>query len=200
MEKLIREYEAMYRAALAAHGADDIARRVEAYVSRLRAMLASDDFRAYDLYPSMRTDKVFAVIAMCLELKEQGMEEREIIDFVNGAFETRRKPLRRLLKLIDRLPFCYRVAERWNLSDHESRVRDGSITYDSFKVTDGKIEYVITGCRYIDMFERYGIRPLCKIFCLTDEFAYAQLPRHVRFIRHSDLSDGVCCHDEIIRK
>ena len=50
------------------------------------------------------------------------------------------------------------------------------------------------------MFERYGIRPLCKIFCLTDEFAYAQLPRHVRFIRHSDLSDGVCCHDEIIRK
>ena len=28
----------------------------------------------------------------------------------------------------------------------------------------------------------------------------AGLTRHVRFIRHSDLSDGDSCHDEVIRK
>lgn len=26
------------------------------------------------------------------------------------------------------------------------------------------------------------------------------LTRHVEFIRHSDLSDGPACHDEVIRK
>ena len=44
------------------------------------------------------------------------------------------------------------------------------------------------------------MRGLCKIFCLTDESAYANLQKHVKFIRHSDLADGKCCHDEIIDK
>ena len=30
--------------------------------------------------------------------------------------------------------------------------------------------------------------------------AYSNLTRHVKFIRHSDLSDGECCHDEVIDK
>jgi len=50
------------------------------------------------------------------------------------------------------------------------------------------------------MFETYGIRSLCKIFCMTDTTSYENLRRHVTFIRHSDLSDGDTCHDEIIRR
>ena len=46
----------------------------------------------------------------------------------------------------------------------------------------------------------YGIRGLCKIFCMTDQFAYAGLLRHVKFIRHSDLSDGPACYDEVISR
>ena len=53
---------------------------------------------------------------------------------------------------------------------------------------------------YIEMFECYGIRPLCKIFCNTDRIAYSGLTRHVDFNRHSDLSDGEVCYDEIIKK
>jgi hypothetical protein len=41
--------------------------------------------------------------------------------------------------------------------------------------------------------------PLCKIFCMTDEMAYASLTRHVKFIRHSDMSESDVCHDEVIR-
>ena len=62
------------------------------------------------------------------------------------------------------------------------------------------MEYSISKCMYVEMFAEYGIRPLCKIFCKTDEFAYAGLTRHVNFIRHSDLSDGPACYDEVIRK
>ena len=58
----------------------------------------------------------------------------------------------------------------------------------------------ISKCMYVEMFAAYGIRPLCKIFCNTDRIAYASLPRHVNYIRHSDLSDGPACHDEIIKK
>ena len=45
--------------------------------------------------------------------------------------------------------------------------------------------------------EQYGIRELCKIFCMSDTLAYANLTRHVRFVRHSDRSDGDCCHDDV---
>ncbi len=52
---------------------------------------------------------------------------------------------------------------------------------------------------YAEMFAFYGIRELCKIFCMTDIQAYTNLVRHVRFVRHSDLSDGDCCRDDIYR-
>ena len=29
---------------------------------------------------------------------------------------------------------------------------------------------------------------------------HENLTRHVKYIRHSDLSDGNCCHDEVIEK
>ena len=74
------------------------------------------------------------------------------------------------------------------------------ITKGEIEATDEKIEYRISKCMYIEMFEFYGIRSLCKIFCLTDESAYAKIQKHVKFIRHSDLSNGNCCHDEVINK
>lgn len=98
------------------------------------------------------------------------------------------------------LPNSFDIARKWNISDHDKRMKDGSITYDYFNVGKDKVEYRISKCMYVRMFEAYGIRGLCKIFCMTDEFAYAGLPKHVKFIRHSDLSDGPACFDEVIRK
>nr|MCR5722267.1 L-2-amino-thiazoline-4-carboxylic acid hydrolase [Lachnospiraceae bacterium] len=76
---------------------------------------------------------------------------------------------------IDLLPNSYQIAKNWNISDHDKRMRDGSILYDQFDVSDGKIEYNISKCKYVEMFETYGIRPLCKIFCMTDTTAYSNL-------------------------
>ena len=64
---------------------------------------------------------------------------------------------------------------------------------------EDKISYRISRCMYAEMFQFYGIRELCKIFCMTDTQAYDHLTRHVKFVRHSDLSNGDCCWDEIIK-
>ena len=198
MEKLTKQFTDMYRNTLRVKGFSEPEQKTDSYISRLERMYASEKYQEYSIYPSMGIDKIFAVIAMCLELKELRLSDAEIIEFVNTGFESRRAPLRTLLKGIDLLPGCFQIVKKWNISDHEKRTNEGCITYDHFEVSADKIEYTITRCKYIDIFEFYGIRPLCKIFCLTDEFAYKQLTRHVEFIRHSDLSDGDCCHDEII--
>ncbi len=197
MGKSVKKYAKIYRAALGANNFTDIDLRVESYEQRLKEMYASKAFEAHNVYPTMDVTKIYAVIAMCLELKKENLSNTEIIDIVNSGFMKLKKMLAVVEKVLDILPNTYQIARKWNVSDHENRVKDGSITYDYFNVTEGKIEYCISKCMYIEMFEYYGIRSLCKIFCLTDEAAYANLTRHVKFIRHSDLSDSICCHDEV---
>ena len=200
MEKFVKKYAKIYRTALIENNFSDIDVRVESYVHRLQGMYASQDFAKHNVYPTMDVTKIYAVIAMCLELKKDKYTDKEIIDIVNSGFKRLKKILAVAEKIIDSLPTSYKIAKKWNITDYENRIKDGSITYDYFNVTEGKIEYCISKCMYIDMFEHYGIRGLCKIFCLTDESAYANLTRHVKFIRYSDLSDGECCHDEVLDK
>ena len=125
---------------------------------------------------------------------------QKTMEIVNRGFEKRREFFRKIIAFIDILPNSFDIAKKWNISDHRKRVKDGSITYDYFKVSRDKVEYRISKCMYVEMFDTYGIKGLCKIFCMTDEFAYAGLPKHVKFIRHSDLSDGPTCADEVIRR
>ena len=197
IEKKIRNYSKIYRKALIAGKLPDIETEITSYRERLREMFASDAFKRHSIYPTTNAVHVYAVIAMCLGLKHYDLSDHQIINIINSGFSARRKFFKRLLRCIDMMPNAYRIAQKWNISDHDKRVKDGSLTYDYFNVSEGKIEYSISGCVYIEMFEQYGIRSLCKIFCMTDTTSYENLPKHVKFVRHSDLSDGDCCHDEI---
>ena len=199
-EKAIKNYGKYYRIALKKAGLDDIDGKIDAFENRLRGMYASENYRKHNIYPTTDTTYIYAVMAMCLEAKSFGYSDKETIDLVNRGFEKRRNFFKVIIAIINILPNSFNIAKKWNLGDHEKRVKDGSITYDYFTVTEDKVEYSISKCMYVEMFAEYGIRPLCKIFCKTDEFAYAGLTRHVNFIRHSDLSDGPACYDEVIRK
>jgi hypothetical protein len=200
MEKTIRKYGNAYRKALLFRHCREIEAKTATYEARLRVMYASDGFRAHSVYPTTNATHVYAVIAMCLEMKTLGLTDIEIIEAVNHGFARRRNFFRRVIRTIDLLPNSFSIAKKWNIQDHDRRVQDGSLTYDRFDVGEDRIEYRISGCVYIEMFEAYGIRGLCKIFCMADTTSYEYLRRHVIFIRHSDLSDGDACHDEIIRR
>ena len=200
MEKAIKKYSEIYKKVLSAAGIENSGQNIDAYKKRLGEMYSSDNFRKHNIYPTTNATNIYAVIAMSLELKKFGMADNQIIDAVDKGFSARRNFFKRLIRLIDKLPNSYQIAKKWNLSDHEKRVKDGSIVYDYFNVSDEKIEYCISKCMYVEMFSFYGIRPLCKIFCNTDRIAYSGLTRHVEYICHSDLSDGDACYDEIIRK
>jgi len=200
MEKTVKKYGKIYRKILAALNGSDSDRKQEAYEKRLTEMYASEKYAEHNVYPTTNTEYIYAIIAMCLELKGLGLSDKEIIDAVNNGFSARRNFFKSLIRCIDLLPNSYQIAKKWNISDHDKRVRDGSIFYDQFDVSEGKIEYNISKCMYVEMFETYGIRPLCKVFCMTDTTAYSNLEKHVKFIRYSDLSDGDCCHDIIMDK
>lgn len=189
----------LYRGALKAQHICDVDEKTGEYAKRLRRMYASQRFTEHDIYPTMDVKTIYAVIAMCLELRDIGLSDDEIIAFSEVAFRRRRAFFDRLIRLIDLLPNSFGIVRRWNINDHARRMEDHSITYDYFNVTEASITYSISRCMYVEMFEAYGIRKLCRIFCDTDIRAYKGLTRHVRFIRHSDLSHGDCCRDEVHR-
>lgn len=199
-EKAIRTYEKNYRTALKESGFDDIEQKITAFEKRLREMYASENFKKHNIYPTTNTTYIYAVMAMCLEVKSFGYSDQDTVAIVNKGFEKRRNFFRRIISVVNVLPNSFDIAKKWNISDHDKRVKDGSITYDYFNVGKDKIEYCISKCMYVEMFNTYGIKGMCKIFCMTDEFAYAGLTKHVKFVRHSDLSDGPACFDEIIRR
>lgn len=200
MKKMIKKYSKIYKVALKENDFSDIDEKIKLYKQRLEEMYNSQMFEKHNVYPTMNVTKIYAIIAMCLELKKEKLSDKEIIDIINSGFEKLRGIVKIIAKVINLLPNTYQIAKNWNINDYNNRVKDGSITYDYFNASDEKVEYRISKCKYIEMFEYYGIRSLCKIFCLTDETAYANIPKHVLFIRHSDLSNGECCHDEVINK
>ena len=199
-EKAIKKYGSYYRTVLNEGGFPDVEKKMEAFSLRLREMYASESFKKHNIYPTTDATYIYAVIAMCLEVKSFGYSDKDTIEIVNKGFEKRRSFFKKIIAVINVLPNSFDIARKWNINDHEKRVQDGSITYDYFDVTKDKVEYSISKCMYVEMFDTYGIKGLCKIFCMTDEFAYAGLPKHVKFIRHSDLSDGPACFDEVIRR
>ena len=200
LEKTIRSYSKLYGKALCNAKIQDVDCELAAYEKRLREMYTSDSFKQYSQYPTTNAVHVYAVIAMCLGLRQFDLSDAQIIDTINSGFTARRNFFKRLMRCLDLLPNAYSIARKWLVAENDKRVKDGSLTFDYFHVSDEKIEYCISRCVYIEMFEQYGIRSLGKIFCMTDTTSYENLPRHVRFIRHSTLAEGSCCHDEIIEK
>ena len=200
MNKKTNKYTGLYEAELKRENISDPKVKADAFGRRLDEMYSSEIYSYHDRYPTMNTELIYAVIAMCLELKEYGYDDAKIISFVNGALRMRRKAAGILLGIINVLPFSWQIVKNWNINDHADRVKDGSITYDTFLVSEEKIEYSISRCMYVEMFRYYGIQSLCRIFCMTDETSYAGLAKHVKFLRHSDLSSGDSCHDEIFRR
>ncbi|MCM1334558.1 MAG: L-2-amino-thiazoline-4-carboxylic acid hydrolase [Bacteroides sp.] len=202
MKKTIDKYAKIFAKGLKKYGFSETDTKNAKYRCRLEEMYSSDAFREHNIYPMIDTKMVYAVIAMCLELREYKPEISvdEAVEFANFAFGARRKFFDILGKCVDVLPNSFQIAKKWNASDYEKRAKDGSVTCDYFNVTDEKFEYKISKCMYVEMFKHYGVREFCKIFCQTDEHVYSCLTKHVRFIRHSDLSDGDCCYDEVIKK
>lgn len=97
-EKTVKKYAALYRSALLRAGMDDAEQKTQHYVARLTDMYASEAYRQHDRYPTMRVSMIYAVIAMCLELKDAGLQKDAIIGFVNDAFRKRKQAFIRLKK------------------------------------------------------------------------------------------------------
>ncbi len=200
MKNKVKRYTNLFEKCLKKNNFKDYKEISLKYSKKLDEMYKSDKFKEHNIYQTMDMYKIYAVLLMCLVLKEYGLNKDERLKIVNSTFDGSRKTLYRIEKIIDDLPFAWKIVKKWNTREYKDRLKDGSITFDNFVIMDEKISYRINKCMYCEVFSYYGIREYCKIFCNADISAYSNLKKHIEFIRHSDLSDGDCCNDEIYKR
>lgn len=82
MDRIVKKYAAIYRAAIRQSNLPDVGTKAQAYAEKLTQMYASPAYREHSVYPTMNTERVYAVIAMCLMLKSYGFDSKQIVDMV----------------------------------------------------------------------------------------------------------------------
>ena len=110
--KAIKSYGKFYRIALEKAGFRDIENVMTAFENRLREMYASDNFKAHNIYPTTDATYIYAVIAMCLELKSFGYSDPEIIELLNRGFDKRRNRFKKIIAFVFILPSISNIARK----------------------------------------------------------------------------------------
>lgn len=170
------------------------------YKTKYEELTGSDTYIEFSRYKTMGLNKVYACIVhvlMCLEL---GYSQDEAVElWEQHAVKGVRGLLNAMCKAFDLVPgeAAYKVIAGWLYKDAQERIEEDCLTYDMLDYSDDRLEYNITRCAYVDLFERYGIRDACKAFCNNDLCIQASC-RHARFVRYSDLIDGPGCHDAVV--
>lgn len=199
-EKYAKKYAKMFSRTMKDIGRTDAAELYGVFHTRYLTHLNSPEYAEFSRYKTIALHKVYCAIThaqICLELGYSLEEAQRIWEevlsrnykkFFNGA-----------MSMIDALPNGYSIVARWLYKDAKNRIADGCLDYEKLEYTDEKLEYKITRCAYVEVFEHYGIRNFAKVFCNAD-LCMEVMHRHAKFIRYSDLVDGPCCHDEIIKR
>ena len=130
-EKPIRQYSRLYQKALEKQGVSGAEVKTGQYEKRLREIFASPQFQKHNVYPTMNVPLIYAVIGMCLELRDSGLSDNEIMAFTDVVFAGRRRFFDGLIRIINLLPDSFQIARKWNIGDHAKRVQDHSITYSN---------------------------------------------------------------------
>lgn len=172
----------------------------EIYRARFLQYAGSPEYRRFSQFRTMGVDKVFAAITHAKICMEAGISMEEALriweTYTAGGI---RRIFRGACRAIDLLPNGYKILADLLWKDAKQRSAEQCLTYEKLDYTEKKLEYKITRCMYIEAFEAFGLRPFCKAVCNSDLCMQA-MQKHARFIRHSDLADGDCCHDELVKQ
>ena len=198
-ERFAKKYAKMFAQSMREIGQKEWKRLYAEFYSRYLTHVQSPEFAQFSCYRTISLEKVYAAVThaqICLELGYSLTEAQQIWEEVLSR--KIKKMINRGMLIIDALPNGYKIAAGWLYKDAKARIEESCLTYDMLDYSEEKLEYKISRCAYVEIFEHYGIRRFAKVFCNAD-LCMAVMHRHAKFVRYSDLVDGECCHDMIIK-
>ena len=77
--------------------------------------------------------------------------------FVKYTAKNVRKIIKGFCRAMDILPNGYKIVSGWLYKDAQERIAENCLTYEMLVYSSQKLEYKITHCMYVEVFERYGV-------------------------------------------
>ena len=202
MEKKVKwmtQYSKLFAKAMKKIGRKDFRKLENLFRNRYMDYLCSEEFEEYKKYGSITLEKVYAAIThalICLEIGISLEESQRIWEEM--IEEAEKKKALFLCKLVDKLKNGYRIVANYLDKEVRKHKADESMTFEILKTSENQAEFKVTRCAYLEIFECYGIREFCKVFC-NNIRCLEVLKESARFTRYSNLLDGDCCHVELTK-
>jgi len=197
MEKKVKwmtQFSKLFAKAMKKIGRSDYKKLENMYRNRYMDYLCSDEYEEYREHGSIELEIVYAAIAhtkICLEIGIALEEAMRIWEEMMIASE--RKNRRMLCSLIDNLKNGYKMAANHLEKEARKHKADESMTFEVLKRDEEKLEVKISRCVYVEIFEAYGLRELCRVFC-NNIHCLDAMEKSAKFEKYSSLLDGECCH------
>ena len=200
MEKKVKwmtQYTKLFVKAMKKLGRKDYKKLENLFRNRYMDYLCSEKFEEYKKYGSIELEKVYAAITHALICLENGISLGEAFRIWEEMIvQEEKKKAVFLCTLVDKLKNGYKLVA--NHLDKEARKHkaDESMTFEILKTTDEKAEFKVTHCMYLEIFESYGIRDFCKVFCNQTQ-CLERMHKSLKLTRYSNLLDGDSCYVEL---
>ena len=202
MEKKIKwmtEYSRLFAKAMKKSGRSDYKALESKFRNKYMDLVSSDEYSQYERYGSITLERVYAAITHALICLEAGISLEESKQIWEEMIESEKKKRSRVMcGLVDKLNRGYKMVANYLDKEARKHQNDGSLTFEILKTGEEKAEYKVTHCVCLEIFEHYGIREFCKVFC-NNIHCLEVMQKNAKFTSYSDLVDGEYCRVELTK-
>lgn len=198
-EKSAKTYAKMYAKVLAKTYGGNYNEAYSKFYSKYLELVNSDDYDIFDKEHGKNVPllKIYVGITTYFVSTDLGYSFEESKDIYYSMARPIWDKSSKIINFIEALPHGFYIFTHF--LDKFEKSYEPSVIHSKTEFTKDKYEYIITKCAYIDIFEHYGIRKYCKVFCDSDISAMGKMCKHAKYIRYHDMTENDTCHNAVIR-
>ena len=200
MEKKIKwmtQYSKLFAKAMKEIGRSDYKKLESMFRNRYMDQVCSDEYEEYSKkYGSIELERVYAAIIhalICLEIGISLTEAQRIWEEMIEQDEKKKAAF--WCGLVDKMGNGYKLVANHLEKEARKHKNDESMTFEILKVSEEKAEFKVTRCAYMEIFDHYGIREFCKVFC-NNMHSLDVMQKKGKLEIHSNLLESEYCHIE----
>lgn len=198
-EKSAKAYAKLYADVLAKNYGKDREKAYSKFYDKYMELVTSEDYEQFDREHGKNVPllKIYVGLAVYFVSTDFGYSFEEC----ENIYYAMAKPIwdksSKLVNFIEGLPHGFWLFT--HLLDKLEKGYEPSVVHSKSEFSKDKYEYVITKCAYIDIFEHYGIRKFCKVFCDSDIGVMGGMCKHAKYVRYHDMTEADTCHNAVVR-
>ena len=197
MEKKVKwmtQYSKLFVKAMKKIGRRDYKKLENMFRNRYMDHLCSEEFKEYTEHGSVIWEKVYAAITHAQICLEMGITLEEAIRIWEEYIVVDEKKFKcTMYSLLDCLKNGYKLVANYLEKEARKHKADQSMTFEVLKRDDDKLELKINRCIYLEFFEKYDMKELCKVFC-NEIHCVEKMEKSSEWIQDAHLFEHECCH------